>query len=206
MLLPLATFILVTLSAAAPVTEDPAFSQTLAKRAPRCLRAFGHDIGLTDCVEALFNMNRLPQFREGRGEGLFSWPTSEFSRTATDSRFRLPQQIKVGTCTIFLDISSNMHRTVVMRSAVSLGAQDIVSQCVLPQRIGGSDTRFGIETAVGSEQTLDPSLRAAWEQCKLLSDNVAFDDRAQCLLHDLEVEAEAAAQQRARGPNVHSTS
>ena len=206
MLLPLFASLLVLLSAAAPVSENPASSHPLAKRATTCSAMWGYNIAPADCAAALHNMQSLPQFKADGWEGILPLPVSTFSRTATDSRFRLPQAFTVGSCTIFVDISSHMDRVVAIRASIPDGAQSLLERCVDGLRIGGADTRNNIETVIGNEQNLHGSLRAGWEACKRVVASLPFDEHAQCLLHELEVEAQAAAQGRAQGPNGHQTS
>lgn len=207
MLLSLITSLLVLLGAAAPVTEDPALSPTLAKRNTRSSSSYGYNIIPADCAEALGNMQRLPQFKADGGEGIFALSIGVFSRTGHDSRFRLPQSFTVRTCTILIELSSNLNKVVTTRSGVPGGAQSVIRQCINDRHIGGGDTRSGIETVIGSEQTLAPILRPGWEQCKLLiANNSRFDEHAQCLLHEFEVDAEAAARERAKRPENHNTS
>lgn len=204
MLFPLVTSLLVLLSAAAPVSENPALSHALVKRATRCSSIWGHNIVPADCTRALETMRRLPQFKADGGEGILASPISDFSRSAQDSRFRMPQSITEGTCTIFIDLPSSLSELPAIRSIILFGAQRILDECVNAQRIGGVDDGIGFNTVIGSEQSLDPSMRHGWEACKAHINTTPFDPHVQCLLHDLEVEAEAIA--RHRGPPDHSTS
>ncbi len=207
MLLPLIASLLAHLSTAAPVPGDPALSPILAKRSIECDANFGHNIALGDCYEVLRNMRKLPQFKDDSGEGIFAQASGTFSRNAVDSRFRLPQSFTTRTCTIFVDLSSTLNELVIMRSSVLVGAQRINNQCVRLQYIGGTDITNGIATAIGNEQFLHHSLRPGWEVCKALANDTPFDQQAQCLLHELEVVAEAAvAAERATGPSNHGTS
>lgn len=207
MLFPLIASLSVLLSAAAPVPEDPALSPILAKRGIRCDAKFGHNIVASDCNEVLRNMRALPQFKAGRREGIFAESSSTFSCNAVDSRFRFPQSFTTRTCTIFVDLKSSLNELVIRRSRVLVGAQRINEQCVRQQYIGGTDMTNDITTAIGNEQNLHHSFRAGWEVCKALANDTPFDQQAQCLLHELEVGAEAAvAAERATRPSNHGTS
>lgn len=207
MLFPLLASLSVLLSAAAPVPEDPALSPILAKRDVECDSKFGHSIVVSDCYEVLRNMRELPQFKADRGEGIFAAASGTFSRNAVDSRFRFPQSFTTRTCTIFVDMTNTLNEVVIRRSSVLVGAQRINNQCVRQQSIGGTDITNGIATAIGNERNLHHSLRAGWEVCKALANDTPFDQQAQCLLHELEVGAEAAvAAERATGPSNHGTS
>lgn len=210
MLLCLIISFLVNLSVAAPVTEDSTLSPVLAKRSTQCNADLGYSILTTDCHEALEIMRSLPQFRPDRGNGIFTDPTSEFSRTAPDSRFRLPQAFRVRGCTILIDVRHGMNSATVTRSSVETGVLRIIRQCVRGQlRTGGSDMESGIVTMIANEEKLTPRLRDGWDQCMALAhnnNNNPFDAQAQCLLYDFEVDAEAQARGRAGMSGGHSTS
>lgn len=193
MLLSLITSLFVLLSAAAPVAEDRALSPTLTKRSTECAWTLGYSINQNDCYEAFGNMQTLPQFNPGLGEGIVSGPRSQFSRTAIDRRFRLPQSYSVRTCTICVDLSRDLNALVITRPNVLNGVQRLINQCVHNHYIGGVDNQSGIYSVIGNEQNMSPQLRPAWAQCKLLMSNNPFNQQAQCLLPDGVGEAAAAA-------------
>lgn len=182
MLLSLITSLFVLLSAAAPVAEDRALSTTLIKRSTQCEWLLGYNINQNDCYEALGNMQALPQFKSDSGEGIAAGPRSEFSRTSIDRRFRLPQSFTVRTCTIAVDVSGGVNALIFTRSNVLSGAQNLISQCVGDQHIGGINDRSGIFTVIVNEGNLSPVVRPSWEQCRRLMSNPLFDQQAQCVV------------------------
>lgn len=204
MLLSLITSLFVLLTAAAPVAEDRALSPTLTKRSTRCEWALGYGINQNDCYEVFGNMQTLPQFNPGPGEGIIAGPRSAFSRIATNRRFQLPQSFTVRTCTISVDLSSGLEAIVFTRANVLSGAHRLINECVRYQQIGGIDNQSGIYTVIANELNISPHVRPAWDQCKLLMSNPQFDQQAQCHMFELELEGKAEAAAAARGR--HGTS
>lgn len=181
MLLPLITSLFVLLSAAAPVAEDGASSPTLMKRSTQCDWALGYNINQNDCHEAFGNLQIQPQFGADSAEGIVAGPRNEFSRTAIDRRFRLPQSFSVRTCTICVDLTGDANALTVTRNNVLSGAQRLIDQCVYGQHLGGIDNSNGIFTIIANEGNLSPDVRPSWEQCKRRMSSSLFDQRVQCL-------------------------
>ena len=203
MLLPLIVSLLVLLGAAAPVTDSQDLSDPLRTQTNRCSARYGHHIVLEDCQEVLANMRRLPQF--SFSFPLIPNPFSTFSRTSVDGRFRLPQAFTTRTCTIFVGLTRYAVPVSLLQPVIPISAQDVIEGCVHRSHIGGESRRHGITVIVGSEQTLHPSLRAGWDVCKAEVDREQpFDEHAQCLLHDFELDAQAAVE-RHQGSGNPST-
>lgn len=181
MLLPLITSLFVLLSAAATPTEDGASFPTFMKRSTQCELALGHNIDRNDCHEAFGNLQTQPQFRADSVEGIAAGPRSEFSRTAIDRRFRLPQSFSVRTCTICVDLTGDVNALTLTRNNVLSGAKRLIDQCVYGQQLGGIDNRNGLFTMIVNEGNLSPDVRPAWEQCKRRMSSSLFDQRVQCL-------------------------
>ena len=157
--------LLLSLTAATPISRYESPSSPLHKRAVDCYQDTGHSISPGDCSAALAQMSQHLLF-SGPVRGPFEPLNGPFSRSPTDIRFLVPVFFRTPTCTIAVD---TIDRTAQLRtywSMLVVRARFIIDQCVARGAIGGQTrTADGFIIVVVNEQNLDPRFYEVWQSC-----------------------------------------
>lgn len=155
--------LLLSLTAATPISQDESPSSPLHKRdVIGCFGAQGHHINPNDCRDALGQMRQHLAF-----SGPVSGPSEPiggpFSRQPSDVRYLVPLFFRTPTCTIAVDLSDRTTSLRTFWSTKVVAAEAILNRCVAPQAIGCENhTSDGFLVMVVNEQNLSPDKRDIW--------------------------------------------
>ena len=158
-------YLLLSITAATPISSNESPSSPLHKRDISCYEMNGRNIIPNECSEALRHMREHLAYM-GAVSGPSEHIVGPFSRQPSDIRFLLPTFFRTSTCSIGVDTIEPYASLSTFWSTKVAAAEAILNRCVAPRAIGGeARTSDGFIVIVVNEQNLSPNLRNLWDAC-----------------------------------------